>query len=155
MIYHHLASREEVLGEVRKLLGQVGLEADMSSRYPHEFSGGQRQRICIARALALRPRLLIADKSVSALDVSIKAQIVNLLLTIQAELKLAILFISHDMAVVERICHRVAVLHQGEIVEIGSRVDVFGSPAHDYTRRLLAAVPSIDTKRIRSRPKVH
>jgi peptide/nickel transport system ATP-binding protein len=116
----------------------------MASRFPHEFSGGQRQRICIARALAVEPRLIVADESVSALDVSIKAQVINLMLELQAGMGLAYLFISHDMAVVERVSHRVAVMYLGEIVEIGPRTAIFGNPQHPYTKRLLAAVPIAD-----------
>lgn len=129
---------------VAQLLEQVGLQSNMAMRFPHQFSGGQRQRICIARALALEPKMIIADEAVSALDVSVKAQVINLMLDLQQQLGLAYLFISHDMAVVERISHRVAVMYLGEIVEIGSRTDIFENPQHAYTRKLLAAVPVPD-----------
>ena len=132
---------------VGDLLKAVGLDAEMRDRFPHEFSGGQRQRICIARALALEPELIVADEAVSALDVTIKTQIINLLLDLQQKLNLSLLFISHDMAVVERISHRVAVMYLGEIVEIGDRESLFGNPQHPYTQRLLAAVPVADPGR--------
>jgi len=147
LLAHGLIERAEVRDELSRLLLQVGLAPDMASRYPHEFSGGQRQRICIARALALRPGLIVADEAVSALDVSIKAQVINLMLELQARLKLAYLFISHDMAVVERVSHRVAVMYLGEIVEIGPRAAIFGNPQHPYTQRLMAAVPIPDPAR--------
>ncbi|MEV4609377.1 ABC transporter ATP-binding protein [Neorhizobium sp. LMR1-1-1.1] len=129
---------------VDELLERVGLPSNVASRYPHEFSGGQRQRVCIARALASDPKLIIADEALSALDVSIQAQIINLFMDLQAERGLAYLFISHDMAVVEKMSHRVAVLYLGQIMEMGSRRQVFGNPSHDYTRRLLSAVPVAD-----------
>ena len=140
-------SAREIDREVAELLERVGLRADMANRYPFEFSGGQRQRISIARALALKPRLIVADESVAALDVSIRAQIANLLMRLQSELGLSFLFISHDMGVVERISHRVAVMRSGRIVETGSRRDVFERPRHEYTKRLLAAVPVADPSR--------
>jgi len=141
---HRLASAAAARTRVGELLERVGLQADMASRYPHEFSGGQKQRICIARALALEPKLIIADEAVSALDVSIKAQVINLMMDLQESLGISYLFISHDMAVVERISHRVAVMYLGEIVEIGPRAEVFGNPQHPYTRKLLGAVPQPD-----------
>ena len=142
-----LASASQTREKVADLLTRVGLTADMASRFPHEFSGGQRQRICIARALALEPKLIVADEAVSALDVSVKAQVINLMLELQERMGLAYLFISHDMAVVERASHRVAVMYLGEIVEIGPREAVFGNPQHPYTKRLLAAVPVPDPAR--------
>ncbi|WP_273510459.1 ABC transporter ATP-binding protein [Phreatobacter oligotrophus] len=144
---HGLATGSEARDRVADLLTRVGLSPDMASRYPHEFSGGQRQRICIARALALGPKLIVADEAVSALDVSVKAQVVNLMLDLQASMGLAYLFISHDIAVVERMCHRVAVMYLGEIVEIGPRAEVFGNPQHPYTKKLMAAVPIPDPSR--------
>jgi peptide/nickel transport system ATP-binding protein len=144
---HGIAGADAARDIARDLLGRVGLEARMLDRFPHQFSGGQKQRLCIARALALNPSLIIADEAVSALDVSIKAQIVNLMLELQASLGIAFLFISHDMSVVERIAHRVAVMRLGEIVEIGPREAVFGQPNHPYTQRLLAAVPVADPAR--------
>jgi peptide/nickel transport system ATP-binding protein len=119
----------------------------MADRHPHEFSGGQRQRISIARALALEPKFIVADEAVSALDVTVKAQVSNLLLELQEKHGLAYLFISHDMAVVERMSHRVAVMFLGEIVEIGPRAAIFDNPQHAYTRRLISAVPVPDPSR--------
>ena len=147
LLEHGIGRRGEVRDRVVSLLERVGLDAEMMSRYPHEFSGGQRQRICIARALALDPQVIVADESVSALDVSIKAQVCNLLMELQEALKLAFIFISHDMAVVERLSHRVAVMYLGEIVEIGPRQSLFENPRHAYTKKLLAAVPVPDPSR--------
>ena len=147
MVVHGLRRGAEADAEVARLLGLVGLEPEHALRFPHEFSGGQRQRLCIARALAVEPRLIVADESVSALDVSIQAQVLDLLLDLQRELGLAYLFISHDIAVVERVAHRVAVMLLGRIVEIGPRRAVLGDPCHPYTKRLLAAAPVPDPAR--------
>lgn len=142
LLIHGRGTPAERTDRVAQLLAQVGLpDADVMTRYPHQFSGGQRQRICIARALALNPRIIVADEPVSALDVSVQAQVLDLLEELQKEYELSYLFISHDMAVVERLCHRVAVMYSGRIMEIGSRDQVLRNPRHPYTRRLLAAVP--------------
>jgi peptide/nickel transport system ATP-binding protein len=138
------ASDRDTAAKVGPLLEQVGLRADMVSRYPHEFSGGQRQRIAIARALAVHPQLLICDEPTSALDVSVQAQILNLLSDLQRELKLAYLFITHNIAVVDYLAHEVAVMYLGRVVERGSASEVLRSPRHPYTRALLAAVPRVD-----------
>ena len=143
---YNLAQGSELMDRVGGLFDRVELPRAYMRRYPHELSGGQRQRIAIARALALNPKLLIADEAVSALDVSVQAQVLNLLLELQAELGISMLFISHDMAVVERVSHHVAVMYLGRIVEIGTRQEVFEDPRHDYTKTLMAAVPVADPR---------
>jgi glutathione transport system ATP-binding protein len=155
MLIHGLAEGKRARERrVAELLEQVGLSPSSAARYPHEFSGGQRQRICIARALASDPSLVIADESVSALDVSVQAQIIDLLMALQAVRGLSYLFISHDMAVVEKISHRVAVMYLGRIVEMGPRQAVFENPSHAYTRRLLSAVPVADPRQARQRGRI-
>jgi oligopeptide transport system ATP-binding protein len=130
-------------GRVTELMGMVGLDASQMRRYPHEFSGGQRQRIAIARALAPEPKLIIADEPVSALDVSIQSQILNLLKDLQRNLGLTMIFISHDLGVVHYIADRIAVMYQGKIVEVGEAGEVFHSPKDEYTKRLLASIPKL------------
>ena len=138
---HGVGTAAQRRERVAMLLKRVHLSPDHASRYPHEFSGGQRQRICIARALALEPRVIVADESVSALDVSVRGQVLDLLLELQEEMGLAYLFISHDMAVIERMSHDVAVMRDGEFVEYGTRRQVFENPTQDYTKALMRAVP--------------
>ena len=145
------STREEIDARLAALMKKVGLQPDAINRWPHEFSGGQRQRIGIARALAAEPELIICDEAVSALDVSVKAQIVNLLGDLQQELGLALLFISHDLAIVEHMTHRVAVMYLGKIVEIGTREQIFAAPRHPYTVALLSAVPVPDPEIRRER----
>ena len=151
LVIHSLGSRDERRARVQELFELVGLERAHLERYPHEFSGGQRQRIGIARAIALNPALVIADEAVSALDVSIQAQVVNLLLDLQARLKLTYLFIAHDLRLVEHICGRVAVMYRGRIVEMGETLALFANPTHPYTRALLSAIPVLDPDAPRTR----
>ena len=149
LVIHRIGTPAERRARVRDLFDRVGLSGDQIDRYPHEFSGGQRQRICIARALALQPKLIVADESVSALDVSVQAKVLDLLAELKSEFGISYLFISHDMAVVENISDRIAVMYLGQIVEMGSRAQVFGNPRHPYTRRLIEAVPVPDPSHIR------
>ncbi len=141
---HGVVPKGETRAEVNRLLEQVGLPQSAAGRFPHEFSGGQRQRVGIARALSLRPKLIIADEPVSALDVSIRAQILNLFRRLQEETGIALLFIAHDLGAVRQISHRVAVMYLGKIVETAPSDELYDNPRHPYTRALLAAVPSVD-----------
>ncbi|MCX5759728.1 MAG: ATP-binding cassette domain-containing protein [Candidatus Hydrogenedentes bacterium] len=147
---HGRVARRDLAGQVARLMEQVGLAARFARKYPHEFSGGQRQRIAIARALALEPRLLIADEPVSALDVSVQAQILNLLADLIRMHGLALILVSHDLAVVRHLAHRVAVMYMGRIVEMGATASLFDGPRHAYTRMLLEATPSMDPAKARA-----
>ena len=151
LVIHRIGTKGERQERVRHLLELVGLDADASTKYPHEFSGGQRQRIGVARALALEPSLVVADEPVSALDVSVQAQVVNLLLDLQARLGLTYLFIAHDLRLVREICTRVAVMYRGRIVELAPVDRVYDAPAHLYTQALLSAIPSLDPEKPPSR----
>jgi ABC-type oligopeptide transport system ATPase subunit len=151
LVIHKLGSKAERQARVRELFELVGLDPDRLRRYPHEFSGGQRQRIGLARALALNPSLVIADEPVSALDVSVQAQVVNLLMDLQQRLGLTYLFIAHDLRLVEHVCLRVAVMYLGRIVEMGLTAKLFASPQHPYTKALLSAVPVPDSDARRQR----
>ena len=153
LLVHAIGTRRSREARVRDLLETVGFNPDFTNRYPHEFSGGQRQRIGIARALALNPRLIVCDEPVSALDVSIQAQILNLLKDLQRDLGLAYLFVAHDLAVVRAMSDRIAVMNNGKLVEVGPAAQVYNTPQEDYTKALLAAVPVPDPRRMRERKR--
>jgi len=151
LVVHRLGNREERSATVNKTLEQVGLDPSYINRYPHEFSGGQRQRICVARALALNPKFMVLDEPISALDVSIQSQIINLLTDLKEELGLTYLFISHDLSVVEYISDRVAVMYLGEIVETATSKQLYANPLHPYTTALLSAIPTMEPTKTRDR----
>ena len=154
LVVHGIGDASERRDRVADLFRRVGLSPQMQHRFPHEFSGGQRQRLCIARALALHPKLIVADEAVSALDVTIKMDVLNLFLDLQEEFNLSYLFISHDIAVIERVAHRIAVMYMGRIVEIGPCHAVLADPRHPYTQRLLSSIPIADPRRARSRSPI-
>jgi oligopeptide transport system ATP-binding protein len=151
LVVHGIGTRRDRMGRVRELLDVVGFNPDFTNRYPHEFSGGQRQRIGIARALALSPRLIVCDEPVSALDVSIQAQILNLLKDLQRDFQLTYLFIAHDLAVVRTMSDVIAVMNRGKLVELGPAEEVYTKPKDDYTKSLLSAVPIPDPRKMRER----
>jgi oligopeptide/dipeptide ABC transporter ATP-binding protein len=147
-------SRSETAARVAGMLERVGLDPAWINRYPHEFSGGQNQRVGIARAMIVRPQLVICDEAVSALDVSVQAQVIDLILSLQASFGMSMIFISHDLSVVRQVSHRVMVLYLGRVVEIASRDDIYQDPRHPYTRALIAAVPVPDPAMERAKPRV-
>lgn len=152
--FHNIVPREEIADEVQRLMKIVGLAPRFIHKYPHEFSGGQRQRIAIARALALRPKLIIADEPVSALDVSIQSQILNLLMDLRRDLNLTMVFISHDLGVVKYLCDRVAVMYLGKIIELASSDELYANPIHPYTKALLSAIPHPNPNELKKRERI-
>ena len=148
MLYHKISTKDSLERDIVKLLDMVGLPKSVLGRYPHEFSGGQRQRIGIAKALSLNPEFLVCDEPVSALDVSIQAQILNLLKSLQKELNLTLLFVGHGLGAVHYVSDRIAVMYQGQIVEIGKSEEVFTAPAHPYTQALLQAIPGMQPQEV-------
>lgn len=152
--FHKSLGKDEIRRRVREIMARVGLSPHHVNRYPHEFSGGQCQRIGIARAMILRPKLVVCDEPVSALDVSIQSQIINLLIDLQKELGLSLIFISHNLSVVKHISHRIAVLYLGRLVEMGPAEEVFTAPRHPYTRALISAVPMPDPEKERARKRI-
>ena len=154
MHIYKVASGQEIRERTAELLRVVGLRAEYIDRYPHEFSGGQRQRIAVARALAINPELVIADEPVSALDVSIRAQVLNLLQSLQQRFNLTYLFVSHDLSVVRHVADRIAVMYLGKIVELGDRDEIYSAPKHPYTRALLSAVPIPDPQIEKNRQRI-
>jgi len=153
VIHQELESGSERRDRVRYLLERVGLDPSWMSRYPHEFSGGQRQRVCIARALALNPKFIICDESVSALDVSVQAQVLNLLKELQEEFKLTYIFISHDLSVVKFMSDRIMVMNRGKVEEIGFSEQIYNYPTQEYTRQLIAAIPTGTLEEIKQRQR--
>ena len=146
MLYHHISTKATIEKDLERLLDMVGLPKHVLARYPHEFSGGQRQRIGIARAIILKPEIIICDEPVSALDVSVQAKIINLLKELQQKLNISYIFISHDLGVVKHIADRVMVMYRGHVVEEGTRDEIFSHPKHDYTKLLLGSIPKIGEK---------
>lgn len=151
LVVHRMGNKQDRLNKVRETLEQVGLDPSYMNRYPHEFSGGQRQRICVARALALNPRFMVLDEPISALDVSIQSQIINLLVVLREKFKLTYLFISHDLSVVEYISDRVAVMYLGQIVELAAATVLYRKPMHPYSEALLSSIPTMDPTNRRKR----
>lgn len=152
---HHIGTKEERLRRVNEMLELIGLDASYRNRYPHELSGGQRQRVCIGAALMLHPKLIIADEAISALDVSVDSQILNLFREIHEKMELSLLFISHNLNVVYYLCDRIAVMYRGNIVELGSAEDIYNNPQHPYTKLLLSAIPDIESETFQKKEDVH